>query len=138
MVEYLDGSVIAQMSYPSMEIPIALALSPDKRLPSNVNSLDFATIKNLTFSLLDKEKYPCFDLVVNAGKKGGCYPAVANGANDVAVNLFLQDKISFGDIYKAISNALDGYSGECACTFECYQNANDYARRSVTELFNIK
>jgi 1-deoxy-D-xylulose-5-phosphate reductoisomerase len=138
MVEYLDGSVIAQMSYPSMEIPIALALSPDKRLPSNVNSLDFATIKNLTFSPLDKEKYPCFDLVVNAGKKGGCYPAVANGANDVAVNLFLQDKISFGDIYKAIDNALCHFKGECSCSFECFENANDYARRSVMELFNIK
>ena len=138
MVEYFDGSVIAQMSYPSMELPIALALSPDKRLPSNVKSLDFATIKNLTFNALDKDKYPCFDLVVNAGKKGGCYPAVANGANDVAVNLFLQDKISFGDIYKAIDNALCHFKGECSCSFECFENANDYARRSVMELFNIK
>ncbi len=137
MVEYLDGSVISQMSYPTMEIPIALALEPNARLTSNVKYLDFASLKNLTFSEVDKDKYPCFDLVVEAGKKGGCYPAVANGANEVAVSLFLQDKIKFNDIYKAISFALENYKQTQTGTFESYQDADNYARNSVLELFKV-
>ena len=137
MVEYLDGSVISQMSYPTMEIPIALALEPNARLTSNVKYLDFASLKNLTFSEVDRDKYPCFDLVVEAGKKGGCYPAVANGANEVAVSLFLQDKIKFNDIYKAISFALENYNQTQTGTFESYQNADNYARNSVLELFKV-
>ena len=137
MVEYLDGSVISQMSYPTMEIPIALALEPNARLTSNVKYLDFASLKNLSFSNVDKDKYPCFDLVVEAGKKGGCYPAVANGANEVAVSLFLQDKIKFNDIYKAISFALENYNQTQTGTFESYQNADNYARNSVLELFKV-
>ena len=137
MVEFDDGSVIAQMSYPSMELPIALALNPDTRLKSNVKSLDFASLKNLTFVNLDRDKYPCFDLVVQAGKAGGCMPAVANGANEMAVKLFLQDKISFNDIYKAISHALSSYNKKCCGTFECYKNADTYARNCVKELFKV-
>ena len=137
MGEYLDGSVISQMSYPTMEIPIALALEPNARLTSNVKYLDFASLKNLTFSEVDKDKYPCFDLVVEAGKKGGSYPAVANGANEVAVSLFLQDKIKFNDIYKAIFFALENYNQTQTGTFESYQNADIYARNSVLELFKV-
>lgn len=137
MVEFDDGSVIAQMSYPSMELPIALALNPDERLKSNVKSLDFASLKNLTFVHLDRDKYPCFDLVVQAGKAGGCMPAVANGANEMAVKLFLQDKIAFNDIYKAISHALSSYNKKCFGTFECYKNADTYARNCVKELFKV-
>lgn len=137
LVEYNDGSVIAQMSYPTMEIPIALALCKDQRLISNVNSLDLAQLKNLTFSELDKGKYPCFDLVVQAGKKGGCLPAVANGANEVAVKLFLENKISYLDIYKAIDHALNSYKGSCAGDFDCYKRADAFARACVKGLYNI-
>ena len=135
MVEYNDGSVIAQMSYPTMEIPIALALCPNERLVSNVNSLDFAKLKSLTFLDMDKQKYPCFDLVVNAGKKGGCYPAVANGANEMAVELFLKDKISYQDIYKGIDTALNKFNGQCFGDYQCYENADKFARQCVKELF---
>lgn len=137
MVEYADGSVIAQMSYPSMELPIALALCPDQRLPSSVKSLNFGALKSLSFTELDRDKYPCFDLVVNAGKVGGCLPAVANGANEIAVKLFLENKISFNDIYKAISCALSSYTEKCNGTFDCYQNADTYARNFVKELFEV-
>ena len=137
MVEYEDGSVIAQMSYPSMELPIALALCPEQRLKSRVKSLDFGALKSLTFTELDREKYPCFDLVVNAGKTGGCIPAVANVANEIAVKLFLENKISFNDIYKAIYGAVSSYNEKCDCTFDCYQNADTYARNFVKELFKV-
>ena len=135
MVEFVDGSVMAQMSYPSMELPIQIALGYPERFKSSLNSLDFASISKLTFEKLDRERFPCFDLVVESGKKGGCYPAIANGANDLAVKLFLEDKISFNDIYKAISNALDGANMEYDGTFECLQRANEYAINSVKKLF---
>ncbi len=135
MVEYVDGSVMAQMSYPSMELPIQIALGYPERFKSSLNSLDFASISKLTFEKLDRERFPCFDLVVESGKKGVCYPAIANGANDLAVKLFLEDKISFNDIYKAISNALDGANMEYDGTFECLQRANEYAINSVKKLF---
>lgn len=135
MVEFIDGSVMAQMSYPSMELPIQIALGYPERFKSSLNSLDFASISKLTFEKLDRERFPCFDLVVESGKKGGCYPAIANGANDLAVKLFLEDKISFNDIYKAISHALDGANMEYDGTFECLQRANEYAINSVKKLF---
>ena len=135
MVEFVDGSVMAQMSYPSMELPIQIALGYPERFKSSLNSLDFASISKLTFDKLDHERFPCFNLVVESGKKGGCYPAIANGANDLAVKLFLEDKISFNDIYKAISNALDGIDMQYDGTFECLQRANEYAINSVKKLF---
>ena len=137
LVEYADGSCIAQMSYPTMEIPIALALEPSLRLTSNVSSLDFAKLGQLTFNAVDKQKYPCFDLVVNAGKVGGCMPAVANGANEMAVKLFLQGKINCEGIYKAIDVALNSYKGSCCGTFDCYENADAFARKTVTDLFGV-
>ena len=135
MVEFVDGSVMAQMSYPSMELPIQIALGYPERFKSSLNSLDFASISKLTFEKLDRERFPCFDLVVESGKKGGCYPAIANGANDLAVKLFLEDKISFNDIYKAISHALDGANIQYDGTFECLKRANEYAINSVKKLF---
>ena len=138
MVEYVDGSVMAQMSYPSMELPIQIALGYPERFNSSVNYLDFASISKLSFEKLDEKRFPCFNLVVESGKKGGCYPAIANGANDLAVKLFLEDKISYNDIYKAISNALDGANINYDGSFECLERANEYAISSVKKLFGEK
>lgn len=137
MVEYLDNSIIAQMSYPTMELPIALALSYPERIKSEVLSLDFEKIAKLTFSAVDNEKYPSFKRVIESAKKGGAYPAVANGANEQAVKLFLKDKISFTDIYKAIDGALNSFSG-AGKTFEDLSNANDFAVDYVNKMFGVK
>lgn len=135
MVEYVDGSVMAQMSYPSMELPIQIALGYPERFSSSLNYLDFASISKLTFEKLDDKRFPCFNLVVESGKRGGCYPAIANGANDLAVKLFLENKIGYSDIYKAIAHALDGANLEYDGSFECLERANDYAINSVKKLF---
>ena len=135
MVEYLDGSTIAQMSYPSMELPIALALSYPERIDTGLKGLDFATLGKLTFAKPDQEKYPCLDLVIRAGKSGGCLPAVVNGANEVAVNMFLQGKIKFNDIYKSIAFALDGFSGSNQVSYENVCLADEYSRKAVKGLF---
>jgi 1-deoxy-D-xylulose-5-phosphate reductoisomerase len=135
MVEFLDSSVIAQLSYPTMEIPIQLALDSTARLYSAVNSLDFKKLSKLSFEEVDKKRFPCFDLVVETAKKGGSFPAVINGANDTAVDLFLKGKISFPDIYLALKGAVDNWSGEFDGTLESLIKANDFAVNFVKTHF---
>ena len=135
MVEFNDNSVIAQMSYPTMELPITLALNYPERIDSGVNSLDFAKLSTLTFSEIDKAKYPCFDLVVECAKKGGGYPAVANGANERAVKLFLENKIGYFDIYKSIEESVNAYNNNYDGSFESLEHANEFAVNKVNEIF---
>lgn len=127
MVEFVDGVTIAQLSYPTMEIPIQLALHYPDRIFSGHKGIDFKTLKSLTFSEYDEERFPCFKLVVDAAKKGGTYPAVANGANEQAVKLFLENKIGFTDIYKSIDEALSAHSVKEANCLDALQQANDFA-----------
>ncbi len=135
MVEFIDGVTIAQMSYPTMEIPILLALNYPDRIPSGHKGVDFKTLKSLTFSEYDSKRFPCFDLVVNTAKKGGAYTACLNGANETAVKLFLEDKISFTDIYKGLSEAVNKFDGKFDGTYESLKNANDFGEKFVLNLF---
>lgn len=135
MVEFVDGVTIAQMSYPTMEIPIQLALHYPERIYSGHKGIDFKTLKSLTFSEYDRERFPCFELVVNAAKAGGTYPAVANGANEQAVKLFLEDKIGYTDIYKSIDEALSAHTVKKADCFETLKQANDFAVNFVKNKF---
>ncbi len=135
MVEYKDGSVIAQMSYPDMELPIQLALSYPDRIKSAVKCLNFAEIGKLTFEKLDVKRYPCFELVLNGIKKGGAYPAVINGANEAAVKLFLCDKNSFTGIYACISSAVNAFKGEFDGSYESLENANRFGFNFVNAKF---
>lgn len=136
-IECIDGSVIAQMGYPTMELPIQIAIGYPERFAPVTESLNFAKLGKLTFSEPDYERFPAFREVVNAGKKGGAYPAVANGANDAAVKLFLNNKIGFNDIYGAISGALNAYQGEYRGDVESLFAANDFAARFVKEKFGV-
>ena len=135
MVEFNDGSIMAQMSYPTMELPIQLAMNYPERLTRRVESLDFAKLKNLSFEKPDFDRFPCLPLVIEAGKKGGLYPAMVNGANEEAVRLFLQDKIKYNDIYKSLKTAFDKTPSGKADSFESVKEADAYARRIVKELF---
>ena len=137
LIEYPDGSVIGQMGYPTMELPIQIAIGYPERLSPVTESLNFAKLGTLTFGEPDYKRFPAFLEVVSAGKKGGAYPAVANGANDAAVKLFLEDKIGFNDIYGAISGALNAYQGEYHGDFETLKAANDFAVRFVKEKFGV-
>ena len=135
MVEYIDGSTMAQMSYPTMELPIQLALLYPERVKFDFPRLDFNKLGKLSFESLDKKRFPCFDLVVNAGKKAGAYPAVANGANDQLVKLFLEDKIKYNDIYVGIDSALNAYDGSYDGEFESLSQANAFATSFVKQNF---
>ena len=135
IVEYPDGSFIAQMSYPTMELPIQIALSYPERLSPVVESLNFSKIGKLTFSELDNNRFPAFGEVVSAGRKGGAYPAVANGANDALNRLFLKGRIGFTDIYAGIAGALSAYGGGAVEDYESLKAANDFAARFVKEKY---
>jgi 1-deoxy-D-xylulose-5-phosphate reductoisomerase len=107
MVEYIDGSVIAQLGIPDMKTPIAYALSYPERLPLDMPSLDLCALGSLTFAPPDLLLFPCLALAYRALRAGGTAPAVLNAANEVAVEAFLNGRIPFLAIARIIRDALD-------------------------------
>ncbi|QGH34568.1 1-deoxy-D-xylulose-5-phosphate reductoisomerase [Gracilibacillus salitolerans] len=111
MVEYADKSVIAQLGTPDMRVPIQYALTYPDRLPLPPSkSLDLVEISTLHFSKMDMERFPCLALAYQAGSKGGSLPTVLNAANEVAVDLFLREKITFLEIEEVIENAMENHN----------------------------
>ena len=133
MVEYIDGSVLAQLGTTDMQIPIQYALTYPARAYSPVGRLDLAKLGKLHFEKPDRKKFPCVDLAYEAGKKGGTYPAVLNAANEVAVQRFLSGKISFTDIPKIIGKTLAKYRPLTNGTLDGILNADQWARREASE-----
>ncbi len=107
MVEYMDGSIIAQMASPDMRIPISYALSYPRHLRGELASLDLLDIGTLSFEKPDRERFRCLDLALTAGKIGKSMPAVLNGANEMAVNAFLEGKIGFLEIPQIIERTME-------------------------------
>ncbi|MBQ8885741.1 MAG: 1-deoxy-D-xylulose-5-phosphate reductoisomerase [Clostridia bacterium] len=106
MVEFEDGGILAQMGYPSMELPIQLALTYPERFPCGVDSLDFAKLAQLRFLPLERKKFPCFDLALSAAEDGGVYPCALNAAGEIAVKAFLKGWIPFTGIAETIEDVL--------------------------------
>lgn len=106
LVAFKDGSLKAQLGYPSMEIPILLAMSYPNRLPLDTKRFDLIG-KNLTFDKIDEEKYRCFSLCKQALRDGGLYPTILNAANDILVEEYLKDNIAYLDIEKYLEKALN-------------------------------
>ena len=107
MVEFVDGSVKAQMGPPDMRLPIQYALFYPNRLPNDmIPRLDTSVSHSLTFDPLDPQRYPCFSLAVSAGQKGGTYPAVLSAADEVAVQAFLDGKIGYTGIHRLVEQVL--------------------------------
>lgn len=107
MVEFEDNGVLAQMSYPDMEIPVQLALTYPERLKTALPRLDFEKIRSLEFERIDTDRFPCFSLAVESLKAGGNLPCALSCANEAAVELFLSGKISFTQIPEYIEKVLD-------------------------------
>lgn len=107
MVEYIDGSILAQLSSPDMRVPIAHALAWPRRVESGVASLDLFAIAQLNFEPPDPERFPCLRLAQEAIFQGGSAPAVLNAANEVAVQAFLDRRIRFTAIPELISETLE-------------------------------
>jgi 1-deoxy-D-xylulose-5-phosphate reductoisomerase len=107
MAEFTDGSFKAVLSYPDMHIPIQHALSYPERFGVVWKQLDLENLEKLSFAKMNYERYPCFNLAMEAAKKKGSYTAVLNAADDMAVHKFLDGKIKFTDIEKIVKKALD-------------------------------
>jgi 1-deoxy-D-xylulose-5-phosphate reductoisomerase len=115
LIELQDTSVLAQLGWPDMRLPLLYSLSWPERWPTPWKSLDLVSIGSLTFREPDHHKYPCMNLAYAAGRAGGAMPAVLNAANEQAVSLFLAEKITFADIPRLIELACTRYeSMNCA------------------------
>ncbi len=135
-VEFIDGSVVAQMSEPSMELPILYALThPERATDDGVEGFDPVAVSPLTFEPVATSQFPALGLGIAAGKRGGAAPAVFNGANEQAVALFLEGRVKFGDIARAIESALDAVGGLPGGNREELLAADSAARKHVMELF---
>ncbi len=133
MVEFRDGSVIAQLGTTDMRIPIQYALTYPARVEGLSDSLDFFTKNTLTFSEPDVEAFPCLALATHAAKVGGDLPTVMNAANEVAVAAFLKDRISFMDIAETIQWAMDVHTVNPAPTLEAISAIDRETRVRVSE-----
>ena len=110
MVKFIDGSIKAQLSIPTMRIPIQFALSYPKRLKNESIDMDFIANNTLSFEKVDDDKFRCIKLAYDAGKNSGTYPTVLNVANDMAVDMFLNEAINFSDIPEIIEESLNSHS----------------------------
>jgi len=128
MVEYVDGSVIAQLGVPDMRGPIAYALSYPDRLPAKIPSLDLIGLKSLTFYMVDEKKFPAINLAHHALKEGDSMPAVLNAANEVAVSNFLARKIGFMEISNLIQETMSRHKKFIIKTLEDVREADLWAR----------
>ena len=133
LIELEDTSVLAQLGWADMRLPLLYALSYPDRIATNWEPLDLVKIGNLTFREPDHEKYPCMQLAYAAGRAGGCMPAVLNAANEQAVALFLDEKIRFLDIPRLIEQTCDRYQSQNRPdpSLEDILAADDWARQDV-------
>lgn len=133
-VEFIDGSVVAQMGVPTMELPILYALThPDRIADHGIPHFDPTVTPALTFEPVARDSFPALALGIAAGRKGGSAPAVYNAANEAAVALFLGGRIGFGGIASAIDAALQALAGLPAATLEDVLAADAAARRHVKD-----
>ena len=136
LVEFVDGSVLAQLGVPSMELPVLYALTHPDRVPdSGVQPFDPVAHSPLTFEKIRSEQFPAFALGVAAGRRGGAAPAVFNAANEAAVSLFLDGRIRFQNIGSLIASALDAFGDLPGDSREAILAADSAARRFVQERF---
>lgn len=133
-VEYEDGAIIAQMGEPDMKVPIQYALTYPKRVKSPYPKVDFAQRNTLTFEKPDLETFRCLALAYHALEVGGTLPAVLNGANEIAVERFLNGKISFLQIPELIEQTMDAYTVKYEYTLEDLLEADKWARNFATNL----
>ncbi|HID48772.1 MAG TPA: 1-deoxy-D-xylulose-5-phosphate reductoisomerase, partial [Chromatiales bacterium] len=128
MVEYVDGSVLAQLGQPDMRTPIAHALAWPARMDSGVEPLDFLTVASLEFEAPDPRRFPCLRLAGQAARTGGTAPAILNAANEVAVAAFLGGQIPFTRIPELVETALEAVPVQAANDLDVILDADRQAR----------
>jgi 1-deoxy-D-xylulose-5-phosphate reductoisomerase len=131
MVEFVDGSLIAQLSTPDMCLPIQYALTYPDRAASNRVQTNFAKIGTLTFEEPDVERFPAIELARRAGEIGGTLPAVLNAANEIAVEAFVNRKINFPQITELVRRTMDAHQAVSHPTLEQILAADSWARQAA-------
>jgi len=137
MVEFIDGSTLAQMGEPDMRIPIQYALTYPSRCVSPVKGLMFSRLGKLNFHSPDFKKFPCLEIAHEVAGCGGTLPCVLNASNEVAVGEFLKKRIKFMDIPNSIEKVLDSHKNIKAPDLEDILEADKWARRKTEEFFNL-
>jgi 1-deoxy-D-xylulose-5-phosphate reductoisomerase len=133
LVEYRDGSVIAQLGLPDMRTPISYAMNYPQRMPLDPPPLDLASIGKLTFFQTDKDRFPCLNLGYEALRTGGTMPAVLNAANEIAVAAYLQERVGFLDIPRVIRSTMDSHTPTPLRQLEDALQADRWARSKAEE-----
>jgi 1-deoxy-D-xylulose-5-phosphate reductoisomerase len=136
MVEYVDGSVIAQLSNPDMKLPIQYALTYPERIKGNIKPLDLSKAGKLEFYEPDFKKFPCLTLAYNAAKKGGTMPAVMSAANEAAVAAFLNKDIKFTDIAGIVAKTMKAHKVKKTHKIDDYVEADAWAKIYSKSLIN--
>jgi 1-deoxy-D-xylulose-5-phosphate reductoisomerase len=134
LVQYVDGSVLAQLGNPDMRTPIAYGLAYPDRIDAGVAMLDLFKIARLDFVVPDFERFPCLALAYQALRAGGTAPSIMNAANEVAVEAFLNEQIAFLDIPRLINTALEKIPSHVVNALDDVLNADAEARRVVAEI----
>jgi 1-deoxy-D-xylulose-5-phosphate reductoisomerase len=133
MVAFGDGSMLAQLGVPDMRGAIAYALTCPERLGLGIAAPDLAALGSLTFAPPDRRRFPCLDLAYKALRAGGTAPAVLNGANEAAVEAFLEERLAFTDIAAQVAAALEAHALTARPDLDAILDADRWARRFVRE-----
>jgi 1-deoxy-D-xylulose-5-phosphate reductoisomerase len=138
LVEFVDGSTLAQLASPDMRLPIQAALTHPAYAPALVKPLDFHQGMTLTFGAPDVKRFPCLGLAYAAGRRGGTAPAVLNAANEVAVGAFLRGELGFMEIPKLIQRVLSRHREAGPVTLERILRQDAWARKTAEEMLACK
>jgi 1-deoxy-D-xylulose-5-phosphate reductoisomerase len=136
MVEFVDGSIIAQMSLPDMKLPLQYALFYPQRVSGMSSSLDLARTHQLTFFEPDLDRFPCLKLAYDALKMGGTAPAVLSSANEVAVDAFLSGRIKFPGIWSLLEEVLSQHKVKLNPNLDDILKADSWGRKTAEELYS--
>lgn len=134
MVEFIDGSVLAQLSHSDMCFPIQYAVTWPERVPNTLRPLDFAKLAQLEFEAPRPDVFPALNLARHAGESGGTLPAVLNAANEIAVGAFLNRRLSFPGIWKTVAAVMGEHGTVAHATLDAILEADQWARVRATEL----
>ena len=134
LVEFDDGCVMAQMSYPTMELPIQLALTYPDRFDCGLKPLNFEELGSIRFLPLQRKRFPCYDLALTALEEGDNYPCALNGAGEVAVRAFLDGRIAFKEIAKTMEAVLSKTERQKADSYEVLKATDMRARALAREM----
>ena len=128
MVEFIDGSVLAQLSHSDMCFPIQYAVTWPQRVKNSLRPLDFAALRQLDFEAPRRADFPAIDLAVQAGTTGGTLPAVFNAANEIAVAAFIEGRLTFPGIWQTVARTMEAHPAEPHAGLEAILTADNWAR----------